>query len=43
VWLPARFEGGGVALDWVEEWDLGWFDRKGGATGGSGSPAPGSQ
>ena len=43
VWLPVAFEDGRAAVGWVEEWDLGWFDRKGGATGGSGSPAPGSE
>jgi beta-galactosidase len=31
VWLPMKFEGGGAALDWLEEWDLSWFDERGGS------------
>ena len=39
IWLPVKFEGGGVALDWADEWDLSWFDGNASAAGGSESSA----
>lgn len=31
VWLPIAFEGDRVVIDWLDEWDLSWFDRTGAA------------
>jgi hypothetical protein len=25
TWLPVEFEGGRVVLEWMDQWDLGWF------------------
>lgn len=27
IWLPVRFVNGKPQLQWLDEWDLGWFDR----------------
>ena len=28
IWLPVKFDRGRVAIEWLEEWDLSWFDNK---------------
>jgi beta-galactosidase len=25
VWLPIRFADDGIVIEWIDEWDLGWF------------------
>ncbi len=27
IWLPVQFDDGGAFVEWVEEWDLSWFDK----------------
>lgn len=28
IWLPVKFDRGRVAIEWLDEWDLSWFDKK---------------
>jgi len=30
IWLPVQFEDGRLVIEWRPEWDLGWFDQRGG-------------
>ena len=28
IWLPLEFEDGKPVLEWQDEWDLSWFNRR---------------